>query len=136
MPLKIMINLQDSMGGTTPINKKKKLGYDMESYLEEARELYAEMKCPEGERPVFGVCRKIGGTGGKDFDSSKKTDSEKKIEDGAKAFQSDPKNNKKFTIGGVSYGWAMKGGKPVAVAWGSVAGEKKPAKPKKKDVKS
>ena len=28
--------------------------------------------CPEGEKMVFGVCRKVGGSGEKDFDSSKK----------------------------------------------------------------
>ena len=81
---------------------------------------------------VFGVCRKIGGSGEKDFDSSKKTKQETDVEtEGAKQ-KSDVKSNKAFSKDGKRYGWAMKNGKPVVVEWGSVAGEKKvgPAKPK------
>lgn len=130
-----MINLNDSMGGSEPMNNKKKLGYDMASFLEEAQDLYLQHAeqggCPEGERMVFGVCRKIGGSGKNDFDSKSKTKQEKEIEAAAAKFKSDPKNNTKFTINGKSYGWAMKGGKPVAVEWGSVAGNKSKTKEKK-----
>ena len=81
--------------------------------------------CPEGEKMVFGVCRKVGGSGEKDFDSSKKTSQEEGVEAEAKKQGSEFKNNKQVTVNGKKMGWAMKGGKPVMVEWGSVAGEKK-----------
>jgi hypothetical protein len=101
-------------------------------------------ECPEGEKMVFGVCRKVGaGTGEKDFDSSAKTKQEEEVEaTGAKA-GSDEKSNKPFKDPktGRLMGWAIKDGKRVAVEWGSVAGKKavgpkknaagtKPKKPK------
>lgn len=91
--------------------------------------------CEEGEKMVFGVCRKVGGgTGEKDFDSSKKTKQEEAGEAEAKKQGSDVKSNKPVTVNGKKMGWAVKGGKPVLVEWGSVAGEKKvgakPPKPK------
>lgn len=90
--------------------------------------------CEEGEKMVFGVCRKVGGgTGEKDFDSSKKTKQEEEGEAEAKKQGSDVKSNKPFMVNGKKMGWAVKNGKPVLVEWGSVAGEKKvgskPSKP-------
>lgn len=90
--------------------------------------------CGEGEKMVFGVCRKVGGgTGEKDFDSSKKTKQEEAGEAEAKKQGSDVKSNKPVMVNGKRMGWAVKGGKPVLVEWGSVAGEKKvgpkPVKP-------
>jgi hypothetical protein len=84
--------------------------------------------CPEGEKPVFGVCRKVGaGSGEKDFDSSAKTEQEKSVEEAAKKAGSDVKSNKPFKDPktGKLMGWAIKDGKPVAVEWGAVAGQKK-----------
>lgn len=85
--------------------------------------------CPQGEKMVFGVCRKPGQKqdDDKDFDSSKKTKQEEEGEAQAKKEGSDFKNNKmiKDIKSGKKMGWAMKDGKPVLVEWGSVAGEKK-----------
>jgi hypothetical protein len=85
--------------------------------------------CPEGEKMVFGTCRKLkdGSTDEKDFDSSKKTKQEEEGEAEAKKQGSDVKNNKPFMVGNRKMGWAIKNGKPVMVEWGSVAGEKKAA---------
>jgi hypothetical protein len=85
-------------------------------------------ECPEGEKMVFGACRKVGGkTGEKDFDSSGKTEQEKGIEEAGAKAKSDVKSNKPFIDPktGKKMGWAIKDGKPVAVEWGSVAGAKK-----------
>lgn len=92
--------------------------------------------CPEGEKMIFGMCRKPGEKKGeKDFDSSKKTKQEEEGEAEAKKQGSNFKNNKmiKDVKSGKKLGWAMKDGKPVLVEWGSVAGEKKvgPKKPPK-----
>jgi hypothetical protein len=83
--------------------------------------------CPEGEKMVFGTCRKVGQNPNddKDFDSSKKTKDEEKNEAEAKKQGSDVKNNKPVMVDGKKMGWAVKNGKPVMVEWGSVAGEKK-----------
>ena len=83
--------------------------------------------CPEGEKMVFGACRKPGekSNDDKDFDSSKKTKQEEGNEAEAKKQKSDVKNNKPVTVNGKKMGWAIKNGKPVMVEWGSVAGEKK-----------
>lgn len=83
--------------------------------------------CPEGEKMVFGACRKVGGagTGEKDWDTSKDTEQEKKIGEEAKKQKSSFDANKPVTVGGKKYGWAKKNGKPVLVEWGSVAGIKK-----------
>jgi hypothetical protein len=92
-------------------------------------------ECPEGEKMIFGMCRKAKATPGndKDFDSSKKTTQEEEGEAQAKKAGSEFKNNKmiKDVKTGKKLGWAMKDGKPVLVEWGSVAGEKKvgPKKP-------
>lgn len=129
-------------------------GYSAEtiiSYLEArvAREWevaadFAE--CGPGEKMVFGVCRKVGGTQedkpevGPDGKPKKKEEKkekspmEEKLEKAAKAQGSDPTNNKKVVIDGKAYGWAIQNGKPIMVAWGSVAGEKKVG-PKKKEEK-
>jgi hypothetical protein len=89
--------------------------------------------CKEGEKSVFGVCRKIGGApkDEKDFDSNAKTDEEKAAEAEAKKQGSDVKNNKPVMVNGKKMGWAVKNGKPVMVEWGAVAGQKQvgPAKP-------
>jgi hypothetical protein len=65
---------------------------------------------------VFGLCRRTDGTD---------TDEERNIKDKAKKEGSEFKNNKQITAGGKKFGWAMKGGKPILVEWGSVAGVKK-----------
>ena len=98
-------------------------------------------ECPEGEKMIFGTCRKPGEKkGDKEFDSSKKTKQEEDLEGQAKKAGSEFKNNKMIqdVKSGKKFGWAMKGGKPVMVEWGSVAGAKKvgpkaakPAKPAK-----
>ena len=86
-------------------------------------------ECPEGEKMIFGMCRKAKATPGndKDFDSSKKTKQEEEGEAEAKKQGSEFKNNKmiKDVKTGKTLGWTMKDGKPVLVEWGSVAGEKK-----------
>ena len=86
-------------------------------------------ECPEGEKMIFGMCRKAKAkpSGDKDFDSSKKTKGEEEGEAEAKKQGSEFKNNKmvKDVKSGKKLGWAMKDGKPVLVEWGSVAGEKK-----------
>ena len=108
----------------------------------EAKEFFSDFadECGEGEKMIFGVCRKVGGTekNEKDFDSSKKTKQEEGAEAEAKKQKSDVKSNKPFTVNGKKFGWAMKNGKPVVVEWGSVAGEKKvgPKKDTKKKGKS
>lgn len=90
--------------------------------------------CPEGEKMIFGACRKPGQKQGeKEFDSSKKTKQEEELEAEAKKQKSDVKNNKMIqdVKSGKKFGWAVKDGRPVLVRWGSVAGEKKvgPKKP-------
>ena len=82
--------------------------------------------CKPDEKSVFGVCRKTGAApkDEKDFDPGAKTGEEKSLEAEAKTQGSNPKNNKPVVIGGKKYGWAIKGGKPVMVLWGAVAGEK------------
>ncbi len=72
--------------------------------------------CPPGTKMVFGLCRRTDGTD---------TDEERNIKDKAKKEGSEFKNNKQITAGGKKFGWAMKGGKPILVEWGSVAGVKK-----------
>jgi len=91
----------------------------LESFLE-----FAE--CEEGEKMVFGACRKLGAKNEeKDFDSSKKTKNEADIENEGAKQGSSFESNKPFMKDGVKYGWAMKDGKKVAVKWGAVSGEKK-----------
>jgi len=89
--------------------------------------------CKEGEKSVFGVCRKIGGApkDDKDFDSNAKSDEEKAAEAEAKKQGSDVKNNKPVMVNGKKMGWAIKNGKPVMVEWGAVSGQKQvgPAQP-------
>jgi hypothetical protein len=97
-------------------------------------------ECPEGEKMIFGMCRKPGQKqGDKEFDSSKKTKQEEDAEVEAKKQGSDVKNNKmiKDVKSGKKLGWAIKDGKPVLVEWGSVAGEAKvgPKKPQKPQAK-
>jgi len=94
--------------------------------------------CPPGEKVVFGVCRKVGDSGEKDFDSEKKTSQESQLEEeatrqGKKVStkeEATAANVKGFETGGKKYGWAIKNGKPVIVEWGSVAGTKKKGKEK------
>lgn len=91
-------------------------------------------ECGPDEKMVFGTCRKLkgGSTDEKDFDTSRKTKQEEEGEAEAKKQGSNVKNNKPFMVGNRKMGWAVKGGKPVLVEWGSVAGEKKVgAKPSK-----
>lgn len=105
-------------------------------------------ECGPGEKMVFGVCRKVGeaakeekpemgpdGKPKKKEEKQQKSPMEEKLEKAAKAQGSDAANNKKVVIDGKAYGWAIQNGKPIMVAWGSVAGEKKvgPKKPKEKD---
>jgi hypothetical protein len=89
--------------------------------------------CEPDEKMVYGICRKVGGTGEKDFDTSKRSKQEEQLgneaqKQGAGAStkeQASAANKKAFTVEGKKFGWAIKGGKPVIVAWGSVAGEVK-----------
>jgi hypothetical protein len=84
-------------------------------------------ECADGEKMIFGVCRKLGGKNGeKDFDSSAKTKQEEEIEAAGAKAGSDEKSNKPFKDPktGKLMGWAIKDGKKVAVEWGSVAGKK------------
>ena len=85
--------------------------------------------CPPGEKIVFGVCRKV--KQDDDWDSGNDTKQETELKGAAQKEGSAFENNKAVTVDGKKYGWAMKGGKPVMVEWGSVAGEKKvgPKKP-------
>jgi hypothetical protein len=91
-------------------------------------------ECEQDERMIFGKCRKTKKDG--DWDSSKKTKGEQAGEAQAAKEGSNFQNNKMVNDvnSGKKLGWAMKGGKPVLVEWGSVAGEKKvgPAKPQAK----
>jgi hypothetical protein len=95
-------------------------------------------ECGPNEKMIFGMCRstKTNPKDDKDFDSSKKTKQETEGEAEAKKQGSEFKNNKmiKDVKTGKKLGWAMKGGKPVLVEWGSVAGEKKVG-PKKPEAK-
>jgi hypothetical protein len=103
-------------------------------FTEEAlADFYSFADCADGEKMIFGVCRKVGGSGEKDFDSSKKTKQETEIEKEGEKQKSTFENNKPFMKDGKRYGWAMKNGKKVAVAWGDVAGEKKVGAKKKED---
>lgn len=81
--------------------------------------------CEEGEKMVFGVCRKVkqGGTD-KDWESGKDTKQETELRGAAEKAGSTAQTNKAFEAGGKKYGWAIKNGKPVVVEWGSVAGTK------------
>jgi hypothetical protein len=106
--------------------------------------------CEPDEKMVYGVCRKVGGTGEKDFDTSKRSKQEEQLgneaqKQGAGAStkeQASAANKKAFTVEGKKFGWAIKGGKPVIVAWGSVAGEakvpsaKQPAQPQSPAVQT
>lgn len=94
-------------------------------------------ECGPGEKMVFGVCRKVDGApetpaqpqaqqGQQPKPKEKeKSAQEKELEAAAKSQGSSPTNNRKVVINGKSYGWAIQGGKPIMVEWGSVAGEKK-----------
>jgi hypothetical protein len=79
--------------------------------------------CPPNQKMVFGVCRRVNASGEQQVGDD--TDQERSLKDQAKKEGSAFENNKAMSAGGKKYGWAMKGGKPVMVAWGSVAGEKK-----------
>jgi hypothetical protein len=90
--------------------------------------------CEEGEKMVFGICRKLKDPSkakdDRDFDSEKRTKQEESLErasgKGVKTKEEAVAANKKgFETSGKKYGWAIKGGKPVIVEWGSVAGAKK-----------
>jgi hypothetical protein len=88
--------------------------------------------CGEGEKMVFGVCRKLRNAPArddKDFDSSVKTKQEEELAKSAGKLPTTKEeavaaNAKGFTAGGKKCGWAIKDGKPVMVEWGSVAGTK------------
>jgi hypothetical protein len=79
--------------------------------------------CPPNQKMVFGVCRRVNASGEQQVGDD--SDQERALKDKAKKEGSAFENNKAVSAGGKKYGWAMKGGKPVMVAWGSVAGEKK-----------
>jgi hypothetical protein len=92
------------------------------------RDDFAE--CGPGEKMTFGVCRKIGEApdsepGEQKPEKQDKSGMEDKLEKAAKTQGSDPTNNRKVMIDGKAYGWAIQGGKPIMVEWGSVAGAKK-----------
>jgi hypothetical protein len=109
------------------------IGHFSPESLEKLENFLEFAECEEGEKMVFGACRKLGAKNEeKDFDSSKKTKNETDIENEGAKQGSSFESNKPFMKDGVKYGWAMKNGKKVAVKWGAVAGEKKvgPKKPK------
>ena len=85
--------------------------------------------CPAGTKMIWGLCRRVNASGEQQVGDD--TDQEKTLKNQAKKEGSAFENNKVVSAGGKKYGWAMKGGKPVMVTWGSVAGEKKvgPKKP-------
>jgi hypothetical protein len=85
--------------------------------------------CPEGQKVVFGVCRKVK-KGGSDWSPSEESDQEKNLKGRATKEGSSASNNKAISEGGKKYGWAIKGGKPVIVEWGSVSGTGPKPKPK------
>lgn len=104
--------------------------------LEKFESMLEFAQCEEGEKMVFGACRKQGAKNEeKDFDSSKKTKNETDIENEGAKQGSSFESNKPFMKDGVKYGWAMKNGKKVAVQWGAVSGEKKVG-PKQPQAKS
>ena len=72
---------------------------------------------------IWGLCRRVNASGEQQVGDD--TDQERALKDQAKKEGSAFENNKVVSAGGKKFGWAMKGGKPVMVAWGSVAGEKK-----------
>lgn len=85
--------------------------------------------CPTGTKMIWGLCRRVTASGEQQVGDD--TDQERALKNQAKKEGSAFENNKAVSAGGKKYGWAMKGGKPVMVTWGSVAGEKKvgPKKP-------
>jgi hypothetical protein len=85
--------------------------------------------CPEGTKMIFGLCRRLKGSG--DWASGDDTDKERELKQQAGKEGSAFENNKAIQAGGKKYGWAKKDGKPVLVEWGSVAGIK-PVGPKPK----
>lgn len=94
--------------------------------------------CPTGTKMIFGLCRRLKGSG--DWASGDDTDKERELKQQAGKEGSAFENNKAIQAGGKKYGWAKKEGKPVLVEWGSVAGIKpvgpkpKPAAPAAKPV--
>lgn len=80
--------------------------------------------CPPGHKMVFGICRKLK-EGGQEWDPSGESEQEKGLKAQAQKSGSSAGNNKAVESGGKKFGWAIKGGKPVMVEWGSVAGVKK-----------
>lgn len=89
--------------------------------------------CPEGQKMIFGICRNVGedekDSEGKPTGKKKEaklTPEEEKVMKAAKAQGSEPTpgKNKKVVVDGKEYGWAIKGGKPMLVEWGTVAGIK------------
>jgi hypothetical protein len=84
--------------------------------------------CPTGTKMIFGLCRRLKGSG--DWASGDDTDKERELKQQAEKEGSAFENNKAIQASGKKYGWAKKNGKPVIVLWGSVAGTKpKPATP-------
>lgn len=105
----------------------------LEARVEREWEQYDFAACPEGQKMVFGICRNLeedekdaeGKATGKKKEA-KLTPEEEKVMKAAKAQGSEPTSgkNKKVVVDGKSYGWAIKGGKPMLVEWGTVAGIK------------
>lgn len=79
--------------------------------------------CPPGHKMVFGLCRRLK-SGAQDWNPQEDSDSERAGKLKAQAEGSSFENNKPVQIGDRKYGWAKKGGSPVLVEWGSVAGIK------------
>lgn len=84
--------------------------------------------CPPGTKMVFGMCRKLK-SNTQDWDPEQESDQEKAGKAEAQKAGSSFENNKPVSVGGKKYGWAKKGGKPVLVEWGSVAGAGKAQTP-------
>lgn len=82
----------------------------------------AGQPCPAGTKMIFGLCRRLKGSG--DWASGDDTDKERELKQQAGKEGSAFENNKAIQAGGKKYGWAKKDGKPVLVEWGSVCAKK------------
>jgi len=77
---------------------------------------------------IWGLCRRVDSSGNQQV--GEETDEERKLKQTASGQGSSVQNNKPVSVAGKKFGWAIKGGKPILVSWGSVAGTGKAA-PKK-----
>ena len=76
--------------------------------------------CPPGTKMIWGLCRRVNTSGEQQVGED--TDEEVRLKQEASKQGSAVETNKPVTLGGKKFGWAVKGGKPILVSWGSVAG--------------